>query len=120
MKPQLYSPIGLDLKPVEVSLKDTVKLGFSGAYSPCMGSLTRRMIRGLSGPVSTGFRSSPVGLYSWGVYTVGGLYSWGVYTVGGSTLLSRDHKAALTLDPVEGEVGADICHLGIRYHNQEN
>ena len=88
---------------MEVSLKDTVKLGLSGAYSHCMGNLNRRVIRGLSGPVSTGFRSSLVGLYSWG-----------------STLLSRDHKAALTLNPVEGEVGADICHLGIRYHNQEN
>ena len=27
---------------------------------------------------------------------------------------SRDHKAALTLDLVEGEVGADFCHLGFQ------
>ena len=40
MTPQLYSPMGLDLMPVEAGPEDTLKPGFSGDYSRYLGNLT--------------------------------------------------------------------------------
>ncbi len=65
--PQLYSPTGLDLKPVKIGPEGTFKPGCSGDYSHYLGNLAWRMIGELLRPVLTNFRSSPIRLYSWGV-----------------------------------------------------